>query len=201
MNASTMTSTPFVKNDLMAARERYKQHAKGLSARTIDEESFWDEEVRMLSEFPEIFQSAGYIPERNHLKGLTKWKWAGLWANHAQDNTRKELQSITKQAYGITSDSEVPSAQDIRRQIQVLKRLKGISTATATVLLTFWKPTVYTVMDQRALASLTSADFWTGKAEANIEDYPRYLKKVHLIAEDTGLILRDTDRALWYLGE
>lgn len=77
----------------------------------------------------------------------------------------------------------------------------GISTATATVLLTFWRPDAYTVMDRRALASLASADYWDGDSEATIEEYPEYLTRCHLIANETGLSLRDVDRGLWAIAD
>jgi hypothetical protein len=56
-------------------------------------------------------------------------------------------------------------------------------------------------MDQRALAALESADLWMGDQEANIDEYPDYLEICRAISSKTGLTLRDTDRALWFLGE
>lgn len=196
-----MPHTRFTEEELRRALTQYKSHAKELSARTLSVNSFWAEESRMLSEFPETFQEAGCIPERKNLKCLSKWKWAGLWANHAHKNTREEVRTITGDAFGMSSDDAKPSSEAVRRQLRRLCDLVGVSAATGAVLLTFWRPDVYTVMDQRALASLASADLWTGASEANIDDYPIYLEKCHSISEETGLSLRDTDRALWYLGD
>lgn len=197
-----MNRTPFAKEELRAGMEQYKRYTTGLSARTFDVDSFWKEESKMLSEFPELFQTAACIPERKHLEGLTKWKWAGLWANHAHKNTREELRDTTKRAFVITEDEESLSAKAVRRQLALLDDgLDGISAATATVLLTFWRPDAYTVMDQKALASLAAADFWDGDSEANVEEYPEYLKRCHQISEDTGLSLRNVDRGLWSMGD
>lgn len=197
-----MNRTPFTREELRAGVEQYQTYTQGLSARTYDVDSFWEEESKMLSEFPGLFQTAGCIPERKHLKGLTKWKWAGLWANHAHKNSRAGLRDTTRRAFGITDGEESPSAKAIRRQLALLDEgLVGISAATATVLLTFWRPDAYTVMDQRALACLAAADFWGGDSEANIEEYPEYLKRCHLISEETGLSLRDVDRGLWSMGD
>jgi hypothetical protein len=155
----------------------------------------------MVEEFPETFQQAGAIPEPEYLKCLTKWKWAGLWANHAHKNTKQEIRRVTSDAFELTADDPTPEGEAVRRQLRRLSDLTGISSATGSVLLTFWRPTVYTVMDQRALATLASADLWTGNSEANIDDYPRYLELCRSIAANTELTLRDTDRALWFLGE
>lgn len=197
-----MNQIPFTEEELRTGVEQYKTHTEGLSARTLNVESFWEEESRMLAEFPEQFQAAGCIPERRYLECLTKWKWAGLWANHAHKNSREQLRRTTKRAFEITEDEQRPSARSIRRQLSLLDdELVGISAATATVLLTFWRPDAFTVMDQRALACLATADFWDGDSEANVEEYPGYLERCQLISEETGLSLRNVDRGLWAMGD
>lgn len=196
-----MNHVPFTTEELRSSVQQYKSHTKDLPARTLDVDSFWEEETQMLREFPETFQQAGCIPERQYLKCLTKWKWAGLWANHAHKNTRKELRTVTSDAFQLTADDPAPGDGKVRQQLHRLSDLSGISAATGTVLLTFWRPDSYTVMDQRALSTLASVDLWTGDTEANIDDYPRYLDTCRSISTETGLSLRDTDRALWSLGE
>lgn len=69
------------------------------------------------------------------------------------------------------------------------------------MLLTFWRPDVYTVMDQRVLGVLAAADRWPGDTMATVKDYPRYLETCRSIAKESGLSLRDTDQALWALAE
>lgn len=196
-----MTGSPFPTADLRDAVQQYKVQTMDMSARTLDEDSFWAEEERMLAEFPETFQAAGCIPERVHLKCLTKWKWAGLWANYAHKNTQEELTTITADAFQRTADDPTPGGEAVRRQLDRLSDLTGISAATGTVLLTFWRPDVYTVMDQRVLGVLADADRWQGDTSAAIKDYPQYLDICRSIAEESGLSLRDTDRALWALAE
>lgn len=196
-----MNHIPFTEEELRGAVQQYKSHTKNLPARTLDVDSFWAEETRMLEEFPEVFQQAGCIPEPEYLKCLTKWKWAGLWANHARKNTRAEIRTVTNDAFHLTEDDPSPEDEEVRQQLRRLSDLTGISAATGSVLLTFWRPDVYTVMDQRALTTLASADLWTGDSEATIEDYPGYLDVCRSISARTALTLRDTDRALWFLGE
>jgi len=132
-----MTHSPFTTAELQDAVQQYKAQTRDMSARTLDAESFWAEEERMLAEFPETFQAAGCIPDRAHLKCLTKWKWAGLWANYAHKNTEEELQTITADAFERTADDPMPGGEAVRRQLGRLSDLTGISAATGTVLLTF----------------------------------------------------------------
>lgn len=196
-----MATIPFEGEELRTAAKAYEAHTRELSARTLDVESFWEEELQMLAEFPDKFQSAGYIPDRKDLKCLTKWKWPGLWANYANENSQEELRHITSQAFNLPKEGGDAAAHSIRGQLRLLTELDGISAATGTVLLTFWRPDDYTVMDQRALSSLADADFWEGRTKANIEEYPEYLQKCKLIAESAEMSLRNVDRALWYFGD
>jgi hypothetical protein len=196
-----MGQIPFTQEEMRSAVEGYQSVAKGRDALTLDVYSFWEEERKMLEDFPDTFQQEGCIPERKHLKCLTKWKWPGLWANHANKNTRDHLRTVTGEAFQITAGDQRPEPMDVRNQLELLDdELTGISAATGTVLLTFWRPDVYTVMDVRAISTLEQADLWAGDSEATITEYPQYLDRCHSIAEDTGLSLRDTDRAIWYLG-
>lgn len=196
-----MARIPFEREELRSAAKAYEAHTRELSARTLDVESFWEEESQMLAEFPDKFQSAGCIPDRKDLKCLTKWKWPGLWANYANQNSREDLRRITSQAFDLTEQGGEAPPQSLRSQLRLLTELVGISAATGSVLLTFWRPDDYTVMDQRALSSLAAANFWDGRTKANIKEYPEYLQKCQLIAENAGMSLRNVDRALWYFGD
>jgi hypothetical protein len=196
-----MDQNPFSEEKLRRGVEGYESETKGRDALTLDVDSFWEEEERMLAEFPETFQQEGCIPERKYLKCLTKWKWPGLWANHAHKNSKEHLRAVTNEAFQLTTGDQAPDPDDVRNQLSHLDdELAGISAATGTVLLTFWRPDVYTVMDIRAISTLQEAGLWTGDSEATISEYPQYLNQCHSIANDTGLSLRNTDRAIWYLG-
>jgi len=196
-----MDQAPFTQKQLRDGVRQYKSHTKPLSARTLDVDSFWEEERRMLAEFPEALQQAGCIPEPEYLKCLTKWKWAGLWENHAHRNTREEIRKVTSDAFQHTANDPIPGGEAVRQQISRLNDLTGVSTATGTVLLTFWRLDVYTVMDQRALGTLAAAGCWSGTSEANVGEYAQYLDVCRSIAREFEMSLRDTDRALWALGE
>lgn len=196
-----MEQNPFDEKELQRGLQGYRGETMERDALTLDVESFWEEEEKMLADFPKIFQQEGCIPERKHLKCLTKWKWPGLWKNYANENTQDHLRTVTRKAFEMTDGEKRPEPENICNQLELLDdELTGISAATGTVLLTFWRPEVYTVMDVRAISKLEQAGVWEGKAEASITEYPQYLSRCHAIADDTGLSLRDTDRAIWYLG-
>jgi|AntDeeMinimDraft_5_1070356.scaffolds.fasta_scaffold16649_2 hypothetical protein len=196
-----MDQSPLSEEELQRGLEGYKSETMDRDALTLEVDTFWEEEEKMLGDFPEIFQQNGCIPERKHLKCLTKWKWPGLWANHANENTQDHLRTVTSEAFQMTAGDERPEPEDVRNQLGLLDdELTGVSAATGTVLLTFWRPDVYTVMDVRAISTLEFAGLWTGDSGATISEYPQYLEQCHSIAEDTKLNLRDIDRAIWYLG-
>lgn len=190
------------KSNLQKARDEYEKTLSGWSNLTHDAGSLWDEEHNiMMQEFPERFQRDGCISYPCDFKCLSKWKWPGLWANYTNEVDLSELQTVTSEAFSLNPNPEVPSDEVAREQIDILRGLYGVGTATATVLLTFWKPEIYTVMDVRALSTLKRNGRWDGKSKANTSEYPAYVRECHQLADETGLELRDVDRALWQLGE
>jgi endonuclease III len=181
------------KSELQEAHQGYEETARDLRERTYDElESHWQEEQHMLENFPRDFEENSW--DRKNLEATTKWKWAGLWANHASasENTDEKINRLINEAV---------SESDPAESVEVLKELRGVADATATVLLTFAKPKEYTVMDVNALAALREFDVFDGSDEANSEEYPEYLDSVKGISEEFDMTLREVDRALWKLGE
>lgn len=77
----------------------------------------------------------------------------------------------------------------------------------ASVILTFWQPNEYTVMDERALMALSqSADDkyqWVERKTASQRFYPAYVDICQQLRDDLGenFSLREIDQALWVLGE
>lgn len=190
-----------MQSKLLEGKRNYKEYTKKRNPLTKEAESFWREEETMLKEFSERFQRDGCISNKFDLKCLTRWKWPGLWANHAKQNSESELKEVTGRAFSLNPTNEIPSDDVVREQVEILRDLRGIATATATVLLTFWKPDIYTVMDVRALRTLADHGLWDKSPNADTEEYPDYLQQCHSLAEQFGLNLRDVDRALWSLGE
>jgi hypothetical protein len=181
------------KSELQEANRGYEEESRNKAARTYDDlESHWQEEKHMLEEFPRDFEENSW--GREHLEATTKWKWSGLWANHAHDseNTDEKVNRLINDAASKANPTE---------SMEVLKELHGVSDATATVLLTFAKPEEYTVMDKNAIAALRELGIWDGSDEANSEAYPEYLDAVEEISEEFDMTLREVDRAVYKLGK
>jgi len=64
----------------------------------------------------------------------------------------------------------------------------------------FAHPHRYTVMDPRATMALETLGYWTGDTAAVDEQYESYCLRCHELSQQTGLPLRDVDRALYILG-
>lgn len=187
--------------------QQYRESEKERSALELDVENRWVEEQEMLQEFPARFQEAVCINCLNDFKLLTRWKWPGLWSNHAKTNSEERVQRITQVAFdwgSATSGEE--TATILRDQIGVLTCLDGVGAATASVILTFWQPDEYTVMDERALLALKQAADeeyrWTERPEASRKHYPEYVDICRRLRDDLddGFSLREIDQTLWILG-
>ncbi|WP_254763370.1 hypothetical protein [Natrinema marinum] len=185
----------------------YRQTQENRSPLELDVDHRWAEEQEILRRFPTQFQNSGCIEQPKDFKVLTRWKWAGLWSNHAKKNSAERIERITRAAFSWVPECSPQSRNTIfKDQIGVLTCLEGVRPAMASVILTFWKPEEYTVMDERALAALAnSADEkyqWTEHQKATRKHYPTYVKICKQIQDDLNntFSLRQIDRALWVLG-
>jgi hypothetical protein len=147
----------------------------------------------MLEEFPTLFENKDCIPGRDFLWCMVKWKYAGTWEKYAQKNSQEKIKKITHSAFSDSNDK-------LRDRVNQLEQLNVIGQPMASVLLTFWRPDKYTIIDRRALQALTELDKWNGSNNSNIANYSRYLRKCQLLSKNTKMNLRDIDRALWIIG-
>ena len=188
--------------------QQYRESETERSALELDVENRWAEEQEMLREFPARFQEAGCISRLNDFKLLTRWKWPGLWSNYAKANSQQQVQRITQTTFdwGTATAGDEP-ATILRDQIGVLTCLDGVDAAMASVILTFWQPVEYTVMDERALSALEQAADeqyrWTERLDASQKHYSACVDTCRRLRDDLddGFSLREIDQALWVLGE
>lgn len=185
----------------------YQLIQKNQSPLELDVKNRWVEEQEMMGKFPTRFQEDGRIKQLEDFKLLTRWKWPGLWSNHAKKNSRDRVDRITNSAFRWRTNDPSESPETILRdQIGDLTCLDGVRPAMASVVLTFWRPDEYTVMDDRALTALAhSTDEkyrWTGRRDASRKQYPAYVDTCKRLRHDLGqnISLREIDRALWVLG-
>jgi hypothetical protein len=107
-----------------------------------------------------------------------------------QSNSRGMVSEVTRIAFSCSEDLRVP----------VLSLLRGVSTPTASALLTVWKPTSYTIIDVRVLRALPHLSHRLLAQESKPDwegSYPRYLGLMRAISHDLECDLRSLDKALW----
>ena len=107
-----------------------------------------------------------------------------------QSNTRETVSEVTRIAFSCSEDLRV----------QVLSLLRGVSTPTASALLTVWKPTSYTIIDVRVLSALPLLSHRLLAPESmspSENSYAKYLSLMRAISHDLGCDLRSLDKALW----
>lgn len=107
-----------------------------------------------------------------------------------QSNSRETVSEITRIAFTCSEDLRVP----------VLSLLRGVSTPTASALLTVWKPSNYTIIDVRVLNALPnlSHHLLTQESVSALErSYSKYLGLMRALSRDLECDLRSLDKALW----
>ena len=189
-------------------KSHYQKYLERLQPLEMDVENRWIEEERMLQQFQTRFQERGRIDREKDFELLTRWKWPGLWSNYAQNNSPERVRRVTETAFSWGDrKSKEEFDEIICDQIGCLSCLDGVRPAMASVILTFWRPNEYTVMDERALLTLSRASNekyrWSHAPKASRKYYPEYLRVCTELRDDLGseFTLRDIDRALWALGE
>ena len=137
---------------------------------------------RELTALAPVAKQKGYLT-RAELSRLAQWK-APRSAGHVAKNQERYVREITGFAL---------SARTEQARIEVLTNLCGVSWPTASVILHFFHPKPYPILDYRALWSVSlevptqySFDFWW-----------EYVVFCRDLAEQAGVDMRTLDKALW----
>ncbi|NOT04426.1 MAG: hypothetical protein HOP27_07480 [Anaerolineales bacterium] len=100
-------------------------------------------------------------------------------------NSAEYIEAVTRTVFTTTSE---------QLRIEALTLLNGVSWPTASVILHFCHQDPYPILDFRALWSLgVEAD----KVNYNFHLWWDYTQACRKLAKDTGLSMRELDRALW----
>ena len=105
-------------------------------------------------------------------------------------NSENLIEELTRIAFSCS--------EELRTSI--LKILRGVSTPTASALLTVWRPDLYTIVDYRVLSSLkqlSHSDLVKVSHESLSHSYVVYLTLMRKISIDLSCNLRSLDKALW----
>jgi len=142
-----------------------------------------EENVKAVSELPPIIKSKGFY-SKEELQEFCYWKSPRTQSRVAQ-NPADYVEAITRVALSTPNE---------RLRIEVLRLLHGVNWPSASVLLHFGHQEPYPILDFRALWSLGidnrqftyNFDLWW--------EYTQFCRK---LAQETGLSMRELDRALW----
>lgn len=117
------------------------------------------------------------------LKIVCRWKTARS-QSHVAKNKTADVEAITKVCF---------ETENERLRIGSLLLLEGLKYPTASVLLHFFHPDPYPILDVRALEALGIAkrpiynfDFWT-----------KYVVFTRQLSKENGVDMRTLDKALW----
>jgi hypothetical protein len=189
------------------SQERIRKNAEAYYTVHVEgNDEIHGEESRMLRAYPERFADGSWRIERE-LENVFEWKlhssrpWIG--DRIVEENSRQELREAVDNAVTAESAGEA---------VDHLTRRSWIGPAVASTVLTFVDPSRYTVIDQRAIATLESTGYELDcGASPSVADYvDSYLPRCRELLEDYSVreiepeddvpALRVLDRALWMLG-
>ena len=179
---------------LREARNEYERRTKTQSPPTLtqnlDVENFWAAEEELLTQIPTHVEEHGHVEDKELLENIVLWKFPVVIGN-IRENTSTQIRTVTERAF---------QAESARDAIQVLNGLQGVADSIAGAILMFAYPHRYTVMDPLATNALAALGYWSGETAAVAEQYESYCLRCHELSQQTGLSLRDVDRALYILG-
>lgn len=139
------------------------------------------EELDIIELKPKI-QQIGYI-NKTQLKRIAYWK-SPRSAKHIEANSDEYVEEITSWSF---------SAKEERSKIEVLTLLNGLSWPSASVILHFFHPSPYPILDVRALWSVTS----NNTNQYSFSFWWEYVQFCREIAERNSVNMRTLDRPLW----
>lgn len=126
---------------------------------------------------------AGGKYSKEHLMIIFEWKTRGRGRTRITKNTDKEISDALRLAC---------AAETERSAIAVLCGLNGVDIPVASSILTCINPKQFTIIDFRALESLSIK-----RGSKSLDFYLKYLNYCRELARSQSISLRTLDRALW----
>jgi hypothetical protein len=150
-------------------------------ARWVARYEITDEELRVVA-LAKAAQSRGHL-RVSEFRAVCRWK-----SPRSVHHCEKNPDSLVTEATGVALASHAPEIK-----IAVLKSLCGVDWPTASMILHLCDKRPFPAIDFRALWSLGfdlpphySMEFWTS-----------YIQFSRMLCSETGLAIRELDRALW----
>ena len=141
---------------------------------------------------------------RNDLVAVADWKYAPNKKN-CQKNNDGFVEKVTKIAFAIDCD-EIDFAPDCDEEvrIKILQIIDGVSWAMASVILHFYFPKKYPILDWRAMKAVkkdTECGFDKERdTKYDFAKWQKYTKVCRDFAKKHDLTMRELDKALWIIG-
>ncbi|HDD69283.1 MAG TPA: hypothetical protein ENG61_02870 [Candidatus Korarchaeota archaeon] len=121
------------------------------------------------------------------------WKFIGLKSllnvNRIASKDPQEIERITAEAFTSLMDDE--------GRVEKLSEIKGVGTALASAILTFYDPQNYGVIDENVWREVFGEE---GRRSFSPRDYIRLLDKLREDARRCGMRVRDVERAYFQKG-
>ncbi|MHB1756860.1 MAG: hypothetical protein ACYCT9_05025 [Leptospirillum sp.] len=139
-------------------------------------------DLSLEEKFKAISKSIRYL-DQSLLHDVARWK-SPRSAGHINENSEEYIQEITSFAF---------NAKEERSRIEILTVLDGVGWPMASVILHFFHPDQYPILDFRALWSLSTEP-------PQQYDFPfwwSYVQACRDLSKKFGVDMRTLDRALW----
>ncbi len=125
------------------------------------------------------------------LRDLLKWKFAEMPGrlkrelNLLSTVSPEAVKDATKMAFALTDDSE---------RLRQLRRIKGVGVAVASVILSFYDPENYGIIDIHSWRELFGKE---QNNSFNESDFLRFTEALRRLARVHGVFARDVEKALF----
>lgn len=138
------------------------------------------------------FQKNNFITKQNLTK-IIKWKFQGRLTGR-QKRILNLLNDVEESFIEETSKSAFKSKNDEIR-LKLFSSIKGVGNALSSVILTFYDPQIYGVLDIHAWRGLFGKE--PNDVFSNPHQAIRFFKKLREISSETGLSCRDIEKAIF----
>lgn len=143
-------------------------------------------------ELRKIFQENNIVI-KNDLVRIIKWKFQGGLLGRQkrilkllEDNEELFIEEVSKSAFK-SKDDEV--------RLKLLSSIKGIGNALSSVILTFYDPQIYGVLDIHAWRGLFGKE--PKDIFSNSKQAIKFFNKLREISSETGLSCREIEKAIF----
>lgn len=136
---------------------------------------------------PAVLRRGKYV--RDEFELTCDWK-SSRTRNLVKSNSPDQIEEVTELALHCSENLRIP----------ILSILRGVSTPTASALLTVWQPERYTITDYRVLNSLAKLSHPVLKKVKIMKlekSYTEYLGLMQSLSYVLNCSLRALDKALW----